>query len=98
MLRDFNTEMINFCTPTGDVLVKDGKLDADLYSRWRNELWACKNPIRYPNTRSKRSNVQLTLCAGSDGDTRFMDYLEARYEIYYKEFEDCVCTMSFCRS
>ena len=73
-------------TLTGDVIYKNGIIDYDLYYRWRNSLWQCKNPIRYPNQIHRRKNTQFALCIDKDGKETRMDYLTSRKEIYMKEY------------
>jgi len=73
-------------TPTGDVLVKNGVLNYKLYYRWRNSLWACKNPIRYPNKMHNRKNTQFALSITKDGKETRLDYMSTRKEIYVKEY------------
>lgn len=77
-------------TPTGDVLIDNStnnkELNRELYFRWRNSLWACKHPIRYPNRIHRRKNTQFALCIDQHGNERRLNYLETRKEIYVKEY------------
>lgn len=70
----------------GDKLVDDEKINYELYYRWRNDLWNCKNPIRYPNKIFRRKNTQFVLCIDKDGNETRMDYITSRKEIYVKEY------------
>lgn len=72
--------------PNGDVIFQDGILNIELYSRWRNSLWECKNPIRYPNKIHRRKNTQFGLCIDKNGNQQRFDYLSTRKQIYLKEY------------
>lgn len=70
----------------GDVIVENGVIDYELYYRWRNSLWGCKNPIRYPNKIHRRKNTQFSLYIDATGNECRLNYIEARKEIYMKEY------------
>jgi len=78
-------------TSSGDIILQKELTNMDiinyeLYYRWRNSLWACKNPIRYPNKIHRRKNTQFGLCVDKDGNETRMDYLTTRKQIYVKEY------------
>lgn len=73
-------------TPSGDVLVENGTINYELYYRWRNSLWNCKNPIRYPNKIHRRKNTQFALCIDKNGKEHRFDYISTRKNIYVKEY------------
>lgn len=77
---------------TGDLIydVSTDTIDHKLYRRWRDSLWSCSNPIRYPN---KKSNTKNTICSirlkkldGKYKEIR-MDYITARKNIYMTEYK-----------
>ncbi len=73
---------------TGDILVdENNNINYNTYNRWKNSLWNCKHPIRYPNKFSNKTNVKFSLCIDTNGviETR-MNYLQSRKEIYVKEY------------
>ena len=73
--------------PQGDILLNpDGSINYELYFRWRDSLWACKNPIRYPNGINRRRHAQFSLAIDKNGNQTRMDYITARKQIYVKEF------------
>jgi hypothetical protein len=72
--------------PSGDVILEDDAIDYELYYRWRNSIWECKNPIRYPNKIHRRKNFQFALCIDEEGTERRLDYVSLRKEIYVKEY------------
>jgi len=78
-------------TPSGDIILQKELTNTDiinyeLYYRWRDSLWECKNPIRYPNKIHRRKNTQFGLCVDKDGNETRMDYLTTRKQIYVKEY------------
>lgn len=70
----------------GDILVENGIINYDLYFRWRNSLWDCKNPVRYPNKIHRRKNTQFALLIDKDGNETRLDYLATRKQIYVREY------------
>lgn len=71
-------------TSSGDIILQKELTNMDiinyeLYYCWRNSLWECKNPIRYPNKIHRRKNTQFGLCVDKDG-------IETRKQIYVKEY------------
>jgi hypothetical protein len=72
--------------PSGDIILVNNKINYDLYFRWRNSLWNCLNPIRYPNKIYRRKNTQFVLCIDKDGNENRLDYISSRKEIYVKEY------------
>lgn len=62
------------------------KIDYELYFRWRDSLWACDKPIRYPNKIQNRKNTQFALSIDANNVEKRMDYLTARKEIYAFEY------------
>jgi hypothetical protein len=73
-------------TSSGDIIYQNDLIDYELYYRWRNSLWDCKNPIRYPNKIHRRKNTQFALCIDKNGKEYKFDYITTRKEIYVKEF------------
>lgn len=51
------------------------------YYNWRNSIWSCNKPVRYPVGYNNRKNCLFLY----DGH-RKLDYLQARREIYVKEY------------
>ena len=72
--------------PSGDVILQNGLINYELYYRWRNSLWECKNPIRYPNKIHRRKNTQFALCVDKEGNENRLNYISTRKEIYVKEY------------
>jgi hypothetical protein len=72
--------------PSGDIIIDDGVINYDNYFRWRDCLWKCKNPIRYPNKIHRRKNTKFALCIDREGTEQRLDYISSRKEIYVKEY------------
>ena len=80
--------------PNGDVMIVPSDTFNDPtsgtitpnYFKWRNDLWACGKPIRYPNKRNLRCNTQFSVVIDKDDNEYRYDYLTARKEIYMKEY------------
>ena len=71
----------------GDRLLDaEENIDYDLYDRWKNSLWLCPHPIRYPNSINRRQNTQFSLITDKHGNERRLDYIAARKELYCKEY------------
>lgn len=73
-------------SPSGDVIVENDEIKYDNYFRWRESVWKCKNPIRYPNKIHRRKNTQFALVIDKFGNETRMDYLTARKQLYVKEY------------
>jgi len=73
-------------TPSGDVIYENGTIHYEHYFHWRNSLWECKNPIRYPNKIHRRKNTQFSLIIDKDKNETRLNYLDTRKEIYVKEY------------
>jgi hypothetical protein len=73
-------------TPSGDVILQNNSINYELYFRWRNSLWECNNPIRYPNKIHRRKNTQFALCIDKEGNEHRLDYITTRKQIYVKEY------------
>lgn len=71
---------------SGDIILQNDLIDNEKYLRWRNSLWECENPIRYPNKIFRRKNTQFALSIDKDGLETRLDYLSARKELYVKEY------------
>lgn len=80
-------------SPTGDVIINGNDINRDLYFRWRNDLWACQNPIRYPNKIHRRKNTKFALGIDQFGNETRMDYITTRKEIYVKEYIRLIKTL-----
>lgn len=72
--------------PSGDILCKNNMINYDLYFNWRNSLWNCQHPIRYPNKIHRRKNTQFAICIDKNGNEKRFDYISTRKEIYMKEY------------
>jgi hypothetical protein len=70
----------------GDTVYDGDNINYDLYYGWRNSLWNCPNPIRYPNTYNGKKFVQFALCIDKDGNETRMDYVTLRKQIYMVEY------------
>lgn len=69
-----------------DHILNGAEINYPLYFRWRNSLWNCRFPIRYPNTIYRRHDARFSLCVDKIGKETRMDYLSARKNIYMKEY------------
>lgn len=56
------------------------------YWVWRQSIFDCKKPIRYPNSHKRRSTCKFSLWLNEDGTTEKLDYLSARKRIYCAEY------------
>lgn len=70
----------------GDVIFQNDIINYELYFRWRNSLWECKNPIRHPNKINRRKNTQFALCIDKEENEHRLDYITTRKQIYVKEY------------
>lgn len=70
----------------GDIILNGDNINYDLYFRWRNSLWECEKPIRYPNKIFRRKKTKFALCIDDSGREERLDYLAARKEIYVREY------------
>lgn len=62
-------------------------INTPLYMRWRTSIFACPNPIRYPNKRHLRSTAHCAVVMNKNGEiTKKLDYITARKEMYYQEY------------
>lgn len=73
-------------SPSGDIIYANDIMNYVLYYRWRNDLWSCQHPIRYPNKIHRRKNVKFAICVDKQGNEIRMDYLTTRKEMYVKEY------------
>ena len=71
---------------SGDILIDDDKINYHLYFRWRDSLWNCSNPIRYPNKIYRRKNTQFGLVIDKNNQEYRLDYLSMRKEVYMREY------------
>jgi hypothetical protein len=55
------------------------------YKKWRNSLFSCDKPVRYPNGYAGRMRCQFSLLITSDRNIR-LNYIEARKRIYVQEY------------
>lgn len=65
-------------TLTGDIILENNIINYELYFKWRNSLWECKNPIRYPNKINKRKNTQFAVCIDKEGNKNRLNYISTR--------------------
>lgn len=56
------------------------------YYKWREAIFECKHPIRYPNGLKRRNQVAFSLLIDKNGTETRLDYIEARKRIYIKEY------------
>lgn len=57
------------------------------YFKWRDNIFNCKHPIRYPNGFKNKSNVSFSLLIDkNNGLEKRFNYIEARKNIYLKEY------------
>lgn len=71
----------------GDIIVQNNHIvNIDLYYRWRDSLWNCPHPIRYPNKIHRRKNTQFALCIDENNQHTQYDYLSARRILYINEY------------
>lgn len=71
----------------GDVIVDENdEIDYDNYLNWRNSLWNCANPIRYPNKIHRRKNTKFSIIIDKKNKIHKLNYLQARKRIYVKEY------------
>ena len=71
---------------SGDIIIENDIINYDNYFRWRNSLWECKNPIRYPNKKHRRKNTKFSICIDREGTVQRFDYISSRKELYVKEY------------
>lgn len=68
----------------------EGKIIWDLYMRWRNNIFLCKHPIRYPNGRknSKYCKCAVLISKNITGDIEvsFLNYIQTRIQFYRNEY------------
>jgi hypothetical protein len=63
-------------------LIHQDQLDKAKYLEWRDLVWSCPKPVRYPNGINHRHEVLYCL----DDYDNHIGYLDARKEIYVKEY------------
>lgn len=63
------------------------------YYRWKAEIFNCPRPVRYPNGYSRRSKVAFSLLVDKHGNQKRLDYIEARKQIYIKEYSRLIRKM-----
>ena len=51
------------------------------YYLWRNEIFNCKNAIRYPNGKQHRHECKFLLLNKADGTSEKLDYLQSRKRV-----------------
>jgi hypothetical protein len=69
----------------GDNLV-DSKdcLNYRLYNRWRDSLWSCQKPVRYPNKFHRKARVMFSVSVSREVVERRLDYITSRKELYVR--------------
>lgn len=72
------------CPGGSEEHVVDGKITPSYY-KWRDSIWACPNPIRYPNGRHRRHTVLFSMIEENGVEIRY-NYIEARINIYVSEY------------
>jgi len=56
------------------------------YYEWRDEIWNCAKPIRYPNGFKKQKDVLFCLYKDKMGIETKLNFIESRKQIYLKEY------------
>ena len=56
------------------------------YYAWREKIFNCPKPIRYPNERKRVGETVFSLLIDRDGKERRLGYIEARKVIYFEEY------------
>lgn len=79
-------EFNSACEESDMLINANDKINYGLYFRWRNSLWDCPNPIRYPNKINRKNSVQFSLFIDKNGNQERLDYLTARKRIYIQEY------------
>jgi hypothetical protein len=70
-----------------EIYIKDiDNINYENYERWRDSLWSCQNPIRYPNTYLGKGSVVFSLFKDKYGKEERLDYIQARKMIYVNEY------------
>lgn len=57
------------------------------YFSWRDSIWNCKKPIRYPNSFKHKNEVIFSLLKKQDGTEKRLDYITSRIRIYSNEYK-----------
>lgn len=71
----------------GDQLLDStDSLNYDFYYRWRDSLWNCQKPVRYPNKFHRKARVMFSLSVSREGVERRLDYITSRKELYVNEY------------
>lgn len=63
----------------------------DEYFSWRNSIWNCPNPIRYPNSYHRRHECIFSRIVINGKEKRY-NYIDARKNIYCKNYTRLVRT------
>lgn len=63
----------------------DGLIQPEYY-KWREQIFACQHPIRYPNGFKRTSQVAFSLLKTENGTEERLDYISARKQIYIAEY------------
>lgn len=70
---------------TFETHLKDDVIQPE-YFDWREKIFSCQKPIRYPNGYLKRNDVQFALLCKDDNTQERLGYLDARKRIYIREY------------
>lgn len=65
--------------------IVDNRIQNEYY-KWRESIFNCNKPIRYPNGFKNKSNVAFSLLIDKNGNEKRLGYIEARKEIYFQEY------------
>jgi hypothetical protein len=73
---------------TGDIHYDNATdtINYDDYFAWRNSIWDCKKPIRYPNGFHHRSTCAFALIIDKNNNETRMDYITLRRNVYIREY------------
>lgn len=65
----------------------------DEYFEWRNSIWNCQNPVRYPNSYERRHQCIFSRIMKNGKEYRY-NYVQARKKIYAKNYMRLIRTKS----
>lgn len=71
--------------PEGELIydVNTSTLNKEAYLKWRDSIWNCKNPLRYPNGFHNRARCKFA----TDHTLELkMDYITGRKKVYVQEY------------
>lgn len=69
-----------------------------VYYLWRDALFSCKKPIRYPNGVARASKNAFHLCIDEDGNETRLNHIQARKKLYVNEYSRLIRKLKQFRS